>query len=419
MINSYPPSIELSPVQRDVLDLIIQNQRAVQREAEPEHVILHWFNGHSEKRTARELRISEQDVRLIRQRWWDARGRVNASEKKLQTAFKSLVSLMFRIPNEEAASDATPSGDTADRSPPVKSDGNREINPAARALIEILHHKPANYGINRSNWNYASLAEAFGKVYGRRPSNGTVGRLLRQAGLRWKKSRKVLTSPDPKYREKVELLLRTLHSLQVDEDLFFIDELGPLQVKRYGGRCYASKHQTITHPQSQKSRGSITLYGALSALTNQMTWFYGSTKDSMGMIDLAEILVNQNHDKSKIYLTWDAASWHGSNALLNWIESLSGSKRKIRSGPRIELVPLPSSAQFLNVIEAVFGGMKRAVIHGSDYQSVTEMKSAISLHFAERNNFFKGNPKRAGNKIWEIDFFQDRDFIRSGNYREW
>src|SRR5262249_12706954 len=192
-------------------------------------------------------------------------------------------------------------------STPESTDGNRKINPAARALIEILHHKPKDYGINRSNWTHASLADAFGKVYDRRPSNGTVGRLLRQAGLKWKKSRKVLTSPDPKYRQKVELLLHTLHSLQVDEDLFFIDELGPLQVKRYGGRHYLPKNQTATHPQAQKSRGSVTVYAALSALTNQVTWFYGTTKDSMGMIDLAEILFNQNHDKSKIYLTLDAA----------------------------------------------------------------------------------------------------------------
>jgi hypothetical protein len=359
MIISYPSSIELTPVQQDILDLIIQDQRAAQRAAEPEHVILLWSKGRSEKQTARELRISEHDVRLIRQRWWDARRRIHASEKKMLTAFRSLVTLVFRIPSEEVTSDATVRNPKAGGSTPERSDVLPEINPAARALIEILHHKPKNYGINRSNWNHASLADAFGKLYGRRPSNGTVGRLLRQAGLRWKKSRKVLTSPDPKYREKVELLLQTLRSLQVDEDLFFIDELGPLQVKRYGGRCYLPKHQTYTHPQSQKSKGSVTLYGALSALTNQMTWFYGATKDSMGMIDLAEMLFNQNRGKSKIYLTWDAASWHGSDTLLNWVETLNSSKCKWGSGPRLELLPLPSSAQFLNVIEAVFSGMKR------------------------------------------------------------
>ena len=87
-------------------------------------------------------------------------------------------------------------------------------------------------------------------------------------------------------------------------------------------------------------------------------------------------------------------------------------------GPIIEFVSLPSSAQFLNVIEAVFSAMKRAVIHGSDYQSKEEMKATISTHFCERNEFFKHNPKRAGKKIWDIDFFQDPNHIKSGNYRE-
>jgi len=66
----------------------------------------------------------------------------------------------------------------------------------------------------------------------------------------------------------------------------------------------------------------------------------------------------------------------------------------------VKLAPLPSCAQFLNVIESVFSGMARAVIHNSNYESVEECKAAIDRHFAERNEYFKRNPKRAGNKIW-------------------
>src|SRR5262249_60176506 len=123
------------------------------------------------------------------------------------------------------------------------------------------------------------------------------------------------TSSDPKYRGQVELLLNTLHSLKADEDLFFIGELGPLQVRRYGGRSFTPKGAPPTHPQNQPSKGSITRYGALSATSNQVTWFYGKSKDSTGIIDLGEILFNQYHAKSKIYLTWDAASWHRSDEL--------------------------------------------------------------------------------------------------------
>lgn len=423
MVDPVPSSIELSPVQREILDLIIQDQASIQGPVEPERVILLWSEGVSESTTAEKLDISEEEVRTLRYRWWASTARIAAAEKKSHKAFNDLVSLIFRIPNEEPHSEAASTSSVGGVKTSSASQGklteHKELRSATRALIEILHHKPKVYGINRSNWTQGSLAVAFEKLYGQRPSKSTVGRLLKEAGLSWKKSRRVLTSPDPNYREKVELLLNTLQSLKVDEDLFFIDELGPLQVKRYGGRSYAPKRATPTHPQNQHSKGSITLYGALSATTNQVTWFYGESKDSAGIIDLAELLFNQYHAKSKIYLTWDAASWHGSDELVQWADNLNTWNAASGAGPIIEFVPLPSSAQFLDVIEAVFSGMKRAVIHNSDYQSEEDMKTAISAHFRERNEFFKNNPKRAGKKIWEIDFFQDHNHIRSGNYREW
>ena len=40
-------------------------------------------------------------------------------------------------------------------------------------------------------------------------------------------------------------------------------------------------------------------------------------------------------------------------------------------------------------------------------------------HFNERNDYFKNNPKRAGRKIWELEFFQNFDSLRSGDYRDW
>src|SRR5438874_146907 len=68
--------------------------------------------------------------------------------------------------------------------------------------------------------------------------------------------------------------------------------------------------------------------------------------------------------------------------------------------PHVELAPLPSCAQFLNVIESVFSGMARAIIHNSDYESLAACKAAIDRYFAERNTFFRANPKKAGRIIW-------------------
>jgi hypothetical protein len=137
------------------------------------------------------------------------------------------------------------------------------------------------------------------------------------------------------------------------------------------------------------------------------------------MTDLIEVLFNQHNNASHLYITWDCASWHRSRELFDWLDSFNRETEQRRDGPTISLIPLPVSAQFLDVIEAVFSGMKKAVIHLSDYRSTSEMKSAISAHFTDRNAFFKENPRRAGNKIWDIDFFEDHDNLPSGNYREW
>jgi len=448
MDDQLPSKVDLTPLQRLVLELIIYEHSTMNRPDWAERAILLWNDGDSLASTARKLNIEEETVIALRHRWCACMPAVLAAEQKAinelakfiaityQTtgrgndsnidfrqivAMTSLATLLPKRPLEHASSEAAPASVTrTKRTNRKRQVASGEIRPAARALIEIMHHKPSIYGINRSSWTYKGLADAFTKQYGVSISPSSVSRILKAAGCSWKNSRRVLTSPDPNYRDKVELLLRTLQSLKEDEDLFFIDELGPLKVRRFGGRCLPPKSETPTHPQNQRGRGSVTLYGALSAKTNQMTWFYGDTKDSAGMIDLVEILFNQHHGKSRIYITWDAASWHGSDRLVEWVNDFNTwNQTNTSCGPIIEFVPLPSSAQFLNVIEAVFKAMKKAVIHFSDYQSEEEMKNAMSLHFVERNTYFKHNPRRAGKKIWEIDFFKDPNSIRSGNYREW
>jgi hypothetical protein len=60
----------------------------------------------------------------------------------------------------------------------------------------------------------------------------------------------------------------------------------------------------------------------------------------------------------------------------------------------------PDRPYFFNVIESVFSGMSRAVIQNSDDESVESAKAAIDRHFAERNAYFRANPRRAGKKVW-------------------
>jgi transposase len=286
-------------------------------------------------------------------------------------------------------------------------------------ILEIFHSQPSAHGINRASWTGASLAEALHGKFRVRVSPSTARRHLRASGYTMRRARQVLTSSDPDYRTKVELLLHTLRTLADTEMLFFVDELGPVAVRKYGGRSFVKRGNALVVPQIQTSKGSVLLAGALSATTNQMTWCYVPSKDSTAMIDLIELLFCQHRDKTHLYLTWDAASWHDSASLVDWLDAFNMKTTETGDGPLISMVPLPSCSQFLNVIESTFAVMKKAVVHHSDYRTPHEMKSSISRHFWDRNLFFQDNPRRAGKKIWDLDFFNDMDSLRAGNYREW
>jgi len=119
------------------------------------------------------------------------------------------------------------------------------------------------------------------------------------------------------------------------------------------------------------------------------------------MIKLLDILLEKYSMEKTIYFSWDAASWHASKALYSAVDEINSTDyRKKHKCPEIKLAPLPKCAQFLNVIESVFSGMARAIIHNSNYQSVDECKKAIDRYYNERNIYFLDNPQKAGNKIW-------------------
>ena len=151
-----------------------------------------------------------------------------------------------------------------------------------------------------------------------------------------------------------------------------------------------------TYPQFQKSKGWLIMTAALELSTNQIIHFYSIKKDTEEMIKLLDILLESYPDEDVLYLSWDAASWHMSKKLNERIDIINRDKLL----PNVVLAPLPARAQFLNVIESVFSGMSRAIIHNSNYISVEECKNTINTYFKERNEHFRKNPKKAGKKLW-------------------
>jgi len=268
-------------------------------------------------------------------------------------------------------------------------------------IIKLIHESPSLHDINRTSWSLQTLTQAYDKLYNETISMSSISEYVRSEKYTFKKARTVLTSPDPDYRTKLKEITNILANLKPNEKFFSIDEFGPVAIKMRGGRTFTPKDQTRTIPQMQRSKGSLICTAALELSTNQITHFYSNNKNTTEMIKLLEILLDKYTTEERIYFSWDAASWHASKMLYEKVKEVNDPEyRRKYNTPFVTLAPLPSSAQFLNVIESVFSGMAKAVIHNSDYQTVDECKLAINRYFSERNQAFLENPKRAGKKIW-------------------
>jgi transposase len=265
-----------------------------------------------------------------------------------------------------------------------------------KALFALLHEPPSLSGFNRTTWRMADLRSTL-RERGHPACASVIREAIKKAGYRWRSAKVVLTSNDPDYREKLERVHSVLGSLRETECFFSIDEFGPFAIKAKPGRVLAEPGVIPSIPQWQKSKGWLIVTAALELSTNQVTHFYSRKKNTKEMIRMAQLLTERYRSMDMLYLSWDAASWHMSKDLLTFVE---GHNANETDSPNLALIPLPASAQFLNVVESVFSGMARAIVHNSNYGSMQEASDAIDRYFAERNEYYIDNPRRAGRKIW-------------------
>jgi transposase len=283
-----------------------------------------------------------------------------------------------------------------------------------KALFSVLHQPPSNFGINRTTWTMAELSRIL-KENGQPAGEDVIRKIIKMAGYRWRKARIVLTSSDPKFSEKLDHIRSILSGLKADEAFFSIDEYGPFAVKAQPGRALVGPGEQRYVPQWQKSRGCLIITAAIELSSNQVTHFYSTKKNTDEMIRMMEVLIDQYRNRQRIYMSWDAASWHVSKELFKHIDQYNTAVGS--AGPVVEAAPLPARAQFLNVIESIFSGMARAIIQNSDYRSVDEAKAVIDRYFEERNTHFAKHPRRAGGKIWGKER-EPAEFSESNNCKD-
>jgi transposase len=134
-----------------------------------------------------------------------------------------------------------------------------------QAVFALLHSPPSVHGINRTTWKLTDLQRIL-REHGQSISRDLIIAIIKDTGFKWRKARVVLTSRDPNYQAKVEMIVKILSELKSDEAFFSIDEFGPFAVKKRGGRKRVAPGEDYTVPQRQKSKGCLIIDGSVRSI---------------------------------------------------------------------------------------------------------------------------------------------------------
>ncbi len=149
-------------------------------------------------------------------------------------------------------------------------------------LIKLLHESPKLHGLNRTSWSMLALTTVYNQLYTPNLNYEQVRWCIHQMGYKYKKSREMLTSPDPKFREKIKKIQNILQKLRPNEKFFSIDEYGPVSIKIKGGRTLKSAGEAPDWlPEKQKAKGIVICTAALELSTNQVTHFFFRKKEHL------------------------------------------------------------------------------------------------------------------------------------------
>ena len=215
------PAIILKYQHQEILKKLLNRRNSSQWIAQRSEIILRLASGRPIKQVAWEVGVSQSMVCRWLRRWIE-----NSCFLEDSTSLEGKVLTMEeRI--ESILRDNSPSG----RQTEFEYEKYRE------AVFSILHSPPSSYNINRATWRIVDIKRVM-KEKELPISKSYISNIIKNEGFRFRKAKKVLTSTDPNYKEKLQKIKKILANLKPMEKFFSIDEYGPFAIKLHGGKSW-------------------------------------------------------------------------------------------------------------------------------------------------------------------------------------
>ncbi len=264
-------------------------------------------------------------------------------------------------------------------------------------LRALLHQSPRTFGKNTSIWTLDLAAEVSVTVgIASRPiSRETIRNALRQLGVRWKRAKHWITSPDPDYvRKKTrrDSLIRLVLA-HPTWALGFLDEvwwsrLAQPDQHRWVDEDDVTRLQELERSKEDSDPQALACYGVLLRRRPQhadqmLLRFVDGRPVSAVTIDFLVACCQQLASQSVtvLVLIWDNASWHKSQMVRAWLRSHNQTVKQTGNGVRILPCLPPSKSPWLNPIEPKWVHGKRKVSEADHILSADELEARVCVYY--------------------------------------
>lgn len=143
--------------------------------------------------------------------------------------------------------------------------------------------------------------------------------------------------------------------------------------------CWSPPGQRVIVPSAGQNR-RVPVFGALDAITGEVTALLTAKKCGADFIDFLEFLLGTHYpQQERVYLFLDNCSIHHTKAVRAYLDEKS---------PRVRVIWNAAYTPNLNVIERFWGHLKRTAIHNYYFQTLDNLENAIlqAIHAVNRNH---------------------------------
>ena len=246
-----------------------------------------------------------------------------------------------------------------------------------RQAVAVAGARPDGQGVALTRWSLPRLADHLADEQIVEISAAHLGRLLADAGLSFQRTRTWKASPDPDYQTKAARVLELRARPPADGGhVIAFDQMGPLSLRPMAGAGWAPRRR----PERQRAtfhrrHGTRYVFGAYDVHADRLRIRLRPKRAGSDMLAFMRQIRLAYPARRRIY-------WIQDNLSANWVPPI----RAFAAANKIELVPTPTYASYLNPVECHFSALSEFVVCNADYLDWDAFGYALARHVRYRNS---------------------------------